>query len=87
MKESEYKRQNILSEYNFIDEIIEFSNEIHQDRALFCCCKGGFGAVHVCMGRMIIGDFYPTLGDAINDTNGESGNTKAFPIAWWTKKK
>ncbi len=36
---------------------------------------------------MILGDFYPTIKDAVNKTNKtDGGNTRAFPIAQWIKE-
>ena len=81
-------KQDIPDNYDFEGKIIEFSPKDHKPQALFCRCLGGFGSVSYTSGTMIIGDFYPTLKDAINETNkSEAGNTRAFPIAQYTKEE
>jgi hypothetical protein len=45
----------------------------------FMRAKGGFGSYKCCSGRMIIGDFFETIQDVLDNKPFQSGNTKCFP--------
>jgi len=45
----------------------------------FMRAYGGFGCYKCCSGRMIMGKFYETLQDVLEDKSFDGGNTKCFP--------
>lgn len=49
-------------------------------RTKYMLVEGGFGASSCCRGTMIIGYFAPTAEDCAKRINGQSGNTRLFPI-------
>jgi len=45
----------------------------------FMRATGGFGSYKCCSGRMIIGDFFETIDDVLNNKVFQKGNTKIYP--------
>ena len=88
-KTNEWIKTKIPQEYDLKGKILQFSSEDHKKESLFCRCTGGFGGFYKCSGNMILGNFYPTLQDAIDKTNedGKGGNTRAFPICQYEEVK
>ncbi len=80
-----WEKQKIPKEYDLEEKIIEFSKKQHRSNSLFCYCRGGFGSFWKCSGTMILGDFYPSLEEAIKKENGHIGNTRNFPIYQYVK--
>lgn len=44
--------------------------------------EGGFGAYKCCSGRMLIGQFFETIQDVIDNKPCEEGNTKEYPSGY-----
>lgn len=45
----------------------------------FMRAEGGFGCYSHCSGRMIMGKFFETIQDVLDDKPFQEGNTKCFP--------
>jgi len=45
----------------------------------FMRAEGGFGCYNVCSGRMIIGQFFKSIRDVLDNKPFHEGNTKCFP--------
>ena len=48
----------------------------------FMRAEGGFGSYLKCSGRMIIGKFFETIQDVMDNKPFSSGNTKCFPTGY-----
>ena len=44
--------------------------------------KGGFGAYSCCSGRMLIGEFFETIQDVLDNKSFQGGNTKCYPTGY-----
>jgi len=57
----------------------------------FMRAEGGFGSYACCSGRMIIGEFFKSIQDVIDNKPFQSGNTKCYPSGFipelFTKKE
>ena len=48
----------------------------------FMRAEGGFGSYSCCSGRMIIGDFFKTIQDVLDNKPFQEGNTKCYPTGY-----
>lgn len=51
-------------------------------KCYFMRAEGGFGSYACCSGRMIIGDFFETIQDVLDNKKFQDGNTKCYPSGY-----